>query len=200
MTLVRSASSVHPSLLFCSTFWSILTFPFVREGSSATPRFGDLWAIKSWLQARWVDESGEASLVDAFRVLLVDDEEEFLETLVKRLTKRKLTVAGRNNAQDAIAFLKENPVDVVVLDVKMPGMDGLEALREIKRCNPMVEVIMLTGHANMEVAIQGMELGAFDYLMKPMDIDELLYKLQDAFQKKQLRERGAEPATPKSSS
>ncbi len=136
--------------------------------------------------------------MDAFRVLLVDDEEEFLETLVKRLTKRKLTVAGRNNAQDAIAFLKENPVDVVVLDVKMPGMDGLEALREIKRCNPMVEVIMLTGHANMEVAIQGMELGAFDYLMKPMDIDELLYKLQDAFQKKQLRERGAEPAGPKS--
>ncbi len=129
--------------------------------------------------------------MDAFSVLLVDDEEEFLETLVKRLMKRKLTVAGKSNAQDAIAYLKENPVDVVVLDVKMPGMDGLEALREIKRCNPAVEVIMLTGHANMEVAIQGMELGAFDYLMKPMDIDELLYKLQDAYKKKQLRQGSA---------
>jgi len=135
--------------------------------------------------------------VDAFSVLLVDDEEEFLETLVKRLIKRKLTVAGRNNAQDAIEFLKVNPVDVVVLDVKMPGMDGLEALREIKRCNPLVEVIMLTGHANMEVAIHGMELGAFDYLMKPMDIDELLYKLQDAYKKKQLQEKSGEPSPPK---
>lgn len=135
--------------------------------------------------------------MNAFRVLLVDDEVEFLETLVKRLAKRKLTVAGKNNALEAIAFLKENPVDVVVLDVKMPGMDGLEALREIKQCDPTVEVIMLTGHANMEVAIQGMELGAFDYLMKPMDIDELLYKLQDAYQKKQLQEKGAETAAPK---
>lgn len=134
--------------------------------------------------------------MNAFSVLLVDDEEEFLETLVKRLTKRKLTVAGRNNAMDAIEFLKSNPVDIVVLDVKMPGMDGLEALREIKQCKPEVEVIMLTGHANMEVAIQGMELGAFDYLMKPMDIDELLYKLQDAYKKKQLQEKNADPGIP----
>jgi DNA-binding NtrC family response regulator len=71
-----------------------------------------------------------------------------------------------------------------VLDVKMPDMDGIETLREIKRLRPTVEVIMLTGHANVEVAIQGMELGAFDYLMKPMDIDELLYKLQDAYKKR----------------
>ena len=80
------------------------------------------------------------------------------------------------------------PVDVVVLDVKMPGMDGLTALREIKKRFPLVEVIMLTGHASMEVAIEGMEQGAFDYLMKPMDIDELLYKLQDAYKKKTLHE------------
>jgi len=68
----------------------------------------------------------------------------------------------------------------------MPGMDGLTALREIKKRFPLIEVIMLTGHASMEVAIEGMEQGAFDYLMKPMDIDELLYKLQDAYQKKVL--------------
>ncbi len=124
----------------------------------------------------------------AFSVLLVDDEEEFLETLVKRLAKRKLDVTGVTSAQDAIRVLSEKPVDIVVLDVKMPGMDGLEALRQIKTTSPDVEVIMLTGHANMEAAIQGMELGAFDYLMKPMDIDELLYKLQDAYKKKTLRE------------
>jgi len=125
--------------------------------------------------------------VDAFSVLLVDDEVEFLETLVKRLAKRKLQVTGVTSAEEAIGILGEKPVDIVVLDVKMPGMDGLEALRQIKSTSPDVEVIMLTGHANVEAAIQGMELGAFDYLMKPMDIDELLYKLQDAYKKKTLR-------------
>ena len=125
--------------------------------------------------------------MDAFSVLLVDDEVEFLETLVKRLAKRKLQVTGVTSAEEAIGILGEKPVDIVVLDVKMPGMDGLEALRQIKSTSPDVEVIMLTGHANVEAAIQGMELGAFDYLMKPMDIDELLYKLQDAYKKKTLR-------------
>lgn len=125
--------------------------------------------------------------VDAFSVLLVDDEPEFLETLVKRLKKRKLTVYGVKSGEEALQWLTKEPVDVVVLDVKMPGMDGIEALRQIKQSHPLVEVIMLTGHASMEVAIEGMELGAFDYLMKPMDIDELLYKLQDAYQKQSLR-------------
>lgn len=126
--------------------------------------------------------------MDEFSVLLVDDEKEFLETLVKRLKKRKLLTIGVESAAEALRVLQERPIDVVVMDVKMPGMDGIEALRQIKKISPLVEVIMLTGHANMEVAIQGMELGAFDYLMKPMDIDELLYKLQDAFQKKSLQE------------
>jgi DNA-binding NtrC family response regulator len=126
--------------------------------------------------------------VNTFKVLLVDDEVEFLETLVKRLKKRNLIVSGVNSGEQAIEVLARDPVDVVVLDVKMPGMDGLETLREIKKSCPLVEVIMLTGHASMEVAIEGMEQGAFDYLMKPMDIDELLYKLQDAYKKKKLHE------------
>jgi two-component system, OmpR family, response regulator len=126
--------------------------------------------------------------VNTFNVLLVDDEVEFLETLVKRLKKRNLSVKGVNSGEKAIEALAQVPVDVVVLDVKMPGMDGLETLREIKKLSPLVEVIMLTGHASMEVAIEGMEQGAFDYLMKPMDIDELLYKLQDAYKKKTIRE------------
>jgi DNA-binding NtrC family response regulator len=127
--------------------------------------------------------------LDTFSVLLVDDEVEFLETLVKRLRKRKLDARGVTSGEEAIQALKETPADVVVLDVKMPGMGGLQTLREIKKMYPLVEVIMLTGHASMEVAIQGMEMGAFDYLMKPMDIDELVYKLQDAFKRKQLQEQ-----------
>jgi DNA-binding NtrC family response regulator len=127
-------------------------------------------------------------MLNTFSVLLVDDEVEFLETLVKRLKRRNLAVTGANSGEEALGVLSHSPVDVVVLDVKMPGMDGLTALREIKKRFPLVEVIMLTGHASMEVAIEGMEQGAFDYLMKPMDIDELLYKLQDAYKKKTLHE------------
>ena len=130
--------------------------------------------------------------MDAFSVLLVDDELEFLETLVKRLKKRNLAVQGVKSGEEALDWLSKESVDVVVLDVKMPGMDGIETLSRIKKSHPLVEVIMLTGHASMEVAIEGMELGAFDYLMKPMNIDELLYKLQDAYLKKTLQHKKIE--------
>lgn len=124
---------------------------------------------------------------EVINVLLVDDEPEFLETLVKRLRKRKLNATGVSSGEVALDVVRVESVDVVVLDMKMPGMDGLETLKAIKNISPLVEVIMLTGHANMEVAVTGMELGAFDYLMKPMDIDELLYKLEDANKKKTLQ-------------
>jgi DNA-binding NtrC family response regulator len=127
--------------------------------------------------------------VDEVTVLLVDDETEYLETLMKRLRKRNLRVNGVSSGEAALELLRENPVDVVVLDVRMPGMDGIQTLREIKQINPLVQVIMLTGHANVEVAIQGMELGAFDYLMKPANMDELLYKIQDAHKAKGLQEQ-----------
>ena len=127
-------------------------------------------------------------MVNEFKVMLVDDEKDFLETLCKRLTKRKLDVISANSGQEAIEKIQEFPVDVVVLDVRMPGMNGIETLKEIKRIKPSVEVIMLTAHADVQVAIEGMELGAFDYLMKPMEIDDLLYKLQDAYKKKWCRE------------
>jgi DNA-binding NtrC family response regulator len=122
------------------------------------------------------------------RVLLVDDEPEFLETLEKRMKKRQVTVHGVRSGEAALEFLQENPVDVVVLDVRMPQMDGIEALRQMKKAHPLIEVILLTGHASMEVAVEGMEYGAFDYLMKPMDIDELLFKVEDAVQKKRIQE------------
>ncbi len=127
--------------------------------------------------------------MDEISVLLVDDEREFLETLLKRLLKRGVKATGVNSGEDALKILKETPPDVVVLDVRMQGMDGMQTLREIKKIRPLVEVIMLTGHANMEVAVEGMEAGAFDYLLKPADFDELLYKLEDAFKRKKIQEQ-----------
>ena len=126
--------------------------------------------------------------MDAIRVLLVDDEEEFLDTLIKRMRKRNLDITGAKSGEEALSVLGQTPVDIVVLDVRMPGIDGIETLKEIKEHFPLIEVIMLTGHASVEVAVQGMELGAFDYLMKPMDIDELLYKVEDAYKSKRIQE------------
>ena len=126
--------------------------------------------------------------MDDFNILLVDDETEFLETLVKRLKKRRLNISGVKSGEEALVIVGEKCIDVVVLDVRMPGIDGIQTLKEIKEINPLIEVIMLTGHASLEVAVEGMELGAFDYLMKPIDIDELLYKIEDAYKKKKLQE------------
>ncbi|MBM4328987.1 MAG: response regulator [Deltaproteobacteria bacterium] len=130
----------------------------------------------------------EVEQVEEFRVLLVDDEKDFVDTLLKRLEKRKLAVRAATSGRGAIAALRESPADVIVLDMKMPDMDGMETLKEIKKLDPGLEVIILTGHANVEVAVEGLELGAFDYLMKPVEIDELLYKLQDAYKRKWCRE------------
>jgi DNA-binding NtrC family response regulator len=127
--------------------------------------------------------------VEAIRILIVDDEVEFLETLVKRLRKRNLIVNGVTSGEAALEQLKATPVDVVVLDVKMPGISGLDTLREIKKAHGLVEVIMLTGHASVESALEGMAVGAFDYLMKPTQIDELVYKVQDAYKKTKLAEK-----------
>jgi DNA-binding NtrC family response regulator len=131
-------------------------------------------------------------VVENFNVLLVDDELEFIETLVKRLTKRGLNITMASSGEEALAVIRERKFDVSVLDVRMPGMDGIETLRAMKKIAPLMEVIMLTGHASVEVAIEGMELGAFDYLMKPMDIDELFYKLQDAHKRKKIQEEKIE--------
>ncbi|MFH0997261.1 MAG: response regulator [Pseudomonadota bacterium] len=118
-------------------------------------------------------------------VMLVDDEVPFVETMTKRLAKRDLTVISAHSGPEALTKLgKEDHVDVVVLDVKMPGMDGIETLKEIKKAHPLTEVIMLTGHATIETGIEGMKLGAFDYLMKPCDIDMLMQKVQEAKAKK----------------
>ena len=122
------------------------------------------------------------------RVLLVDDEKDFLTTLVKRLGRRQVGAEAVTSGEEGLAFLDKHEVDVVVLDVRMPGMDGLSVLREIKRRHPLVEVIMLSGHADAQTAVQGMEMGAFDYLLKPTDIEDMVYKIEDAHAKKRLQE------------
>jgi DNA-binding NtrC family response regulator len=122
-------------------------------------------------------------------VLLVDDEVPFVETMSKRLTKRQLMVLSAYSGREALEKLEKDAVDVVILDVKMPAMDGIETLREIKKAHPLVEVIMLTGHATIETAVEGMRLGAFDYLMKPCEIEELLAKVDEAREKKSKHEQ-----------
>ena len=112
-------------------------------------------------------------------VLLVDDEVPFVEAMSRRLKKRDINVLTSFNGFEALDVLEEDrSVEVVILDVKMPGMDGIETLGEIRKKFPLVEVIMLTGHATVETGIEGMKLGAFDYLMKPCDMDVLIDKLK----------------------
>lgn len=122
-------------------------------------------------------------------VLLVDDEPRFLGTtgkLLERLGFRVLTVAS---GKGALALLADNAVDVVVLDMKMPGMDGIETLKAIKRDHPMVEAILLTGHATVEAAVEGLQNGAFDFLMKPADITDLVDKVEAAFERRRAQQR-----------
>ncbi len=122
-------------------------------------------------------------------VLLVDDERPFVETMTKRLTKRDLDITTAFSGKEGLDQLDAKPnLEVVILDVKMPEMDGIETLQRIKSRFPLVEVIMLTGHATVESGIEGMKLGAFDYLMKPCDIDVLLEKVEEAAAKKRKHE------------
>ncbi len=124
-------------------------------------------------------------------VLIVDDEVPFVETLTKRLVKRGLRILSAHSGPEALDLLTgNNGIDVVILDVKMPDMDGIATLREIKAADPAVEVLMLTGHASMESALDGMRLGAFDYFMKPCSIEQIFAKICEAKEKKRKSEEG----------
>lgn len=126
--------------------------------------------------------------MERFKVLVVDDEDDFRETIVKRLRGRNLDATGVASGEEALKIMAQESFDVVVLDVRMPGMDGIEALKEMKKRWPLTEVIMLTGHASVESGIQGMQLGAFDYVMKPVPLDELLDKMRQAYERKKIQE------------
>jgi DNA-binding NtrC family response regulator len=122
-------------------------------------------------------------------IMLVDDEVPFVEAMTKRLTRRDLEVDQAFSGKEALdKLIAGSQAEVVILDVKMPGMDGIEALQAIKGKVPLVEVIMLTGHATVESAIEGMKLGAFDYLMKPCDMDHLIAKVKEAAARKRQHE------------
>ena len=118
------------------------------------------------------------------KLMLVDDETRFLATTKKLLTKKGYDVLTADSGAQALNVLASKTVHVVILDVKMPGMDGLETLRAIKKNFPLVEVIMLTGHGTVESAVEGLKLGATDFLNKPADIDELLVKAEEAYDKR----------------
>lgn len=128
--------------------------------------------------------------MDSFRVLVVDDETDFLETLVNRLNKRQIDTTGVQSGEEALEVMKKKLFDVVILDIKMPGgMDGIQALREMRKIQPLAEVILLTGHGSVETSIEGMKLGAFDYLLKPVKLEELMLKMAQAFEKKDAHEQ-----------
>ena len=126
--------------------------------------------------------------MEHLKLLLVDDEERFLTTTQKLLTKKGLEVFTASNGKDALDMLNNKTIHVVILDVKMPGMDGNTVLRKIKEIHPLVEVIMLTGHGTIESAVEGLKNGAADYLVKPADIEELATKAEEAFEKRKKQE------------
>jgi DNA-binding NtrC family response regulator len=118
------------------------------------------------------------------RVLLVDDEESFVESLAARLETRGLVVEKAYNGDDALDRLREDDYDVVVLDMMMPGKDGIDTLNDIKRIRPLVEVILLTGFGALEKAVESLQRGAFYYLMKPTDMKDLLENIVNAYKRK----------------
>lgn len=122
------------------------------------------------------------------RVLLVDDEEQFVDLLSERLRARDFEVLTAPGGEEGLRVLDKVDIDVAVLDVMMPGRDGLSTLQEFKRTRPLTEVIMLTGNTTVETAISGMKLGAFDYLLKPVDMGILIDKLSSARQRKKEHE------------
>jgi DNA-binding NtrC family response regulator len=122
-------------------------------------------------------------------LLLVDDEVSFVDILAERLTFREFNISTAHSGAEALERLQTDPdIDVVILDLVMPDMDGIETMKRIKQKRPLVEVIMLSGVATVESAIEGMELGAFDYLLKSSEIDTLIEKVMAAVARKRAHE------------
>ena len=122
------------------------------------------------------------------RVLIVDDETDFLASTETVLKRRGFVVRTAASGEDALGVLREHPVDVAVVDVKMPGMSGIALLDRAKKLQPRIEVVLLTGHAAPPAAVQGMKHGAFDFVLKPIDTDELVAKIRAAAERKRADE------------
>jgi DNA-binding NtrC family response regulator len=117
------------------------------------------------------------------KILLVDDEEEFVSTLSERLELRGISTATATSGEEALELINADPPQVVIIDVVMPGMSGLDVVKYLKKMHPRVQVILLTGRGSTKEGIEGMLLGAFDYLMKPLQIEELITKIKEAITK-----------------
>ena len=122
------------------------------------------------------------------KILIVDDEKDFVEMFSLRLTRQGEKVSVAYSGQEALDLLEKTKIDVVILDIRMPGMDGIETLKKIKASYPLVEVIMLTGHGSTETAVEGMKEGAFDYLLKPADFEDISEKVANAWKRKDEQE------------
>ena len=118
--------------------------------------------------------------MERFRILIVDDEEDLVSTMAERLALRGFQVETATRATDALRHVSEEDFSVLILDVRMPGIGGLKLMAEIKRKQPDLPVILFTGHGSVADAERGMREGAFDYLMKPIDLDELIEKIRNA--------------------
>jgi DNA-binding NtrC family response regulator len=118
------------------------------------------------------------------KVLVVDNEVEFASTLVERLRLRNIIAKGVFSGEDALGMITDCSPDVIILDLQMPDMSGLNVLSKVKDIDPTIEVILLTGHGSFEAGITGMELGAFDYIIKPVDLTLLMEKIAEAYKKR----------------
>ena len=117
------------------------------------------------------------------RLLLVDDEPDFKEVMLKHLSRKGIRLSVAECCLDALDLLDTTPADVIIMDMNIPGMDGIQCLRQVKDRWPLTEVIILTGHASVQSGMEGMQSGAFDYCIKPIDVRELLEKVELAAQK-----------------
>ena len=126
------------------------------------------------------------------RLLLVDDEEDFRTTLANRLKRRNMDVTDAGSGEEAIEIIGQKSFDVAVVDIKMPGMDGIETLRLIRKIDPLLEVILLTGHASVEAGIEGIKSGAYDYVIKPCSVNDLMVKVEDAFRRRMIEKGRAQ--------
>lgn len=121
------------------------------------------------------------------KILLVDDEVVFANNMSKLLNRRGYQVTAVNSGDAALQALMNNPFDVMVLDLKMPGMDGIAVLHEMRKLALFTEVVVLTGHGSIDTALEAIQLGAYDYLTKPCEIGELVSKIEAALERKSLK-------------
>jgi len=125
-------------------------------------------------------------------LLLVDDEDDFRTTLANRLKRRNIDVTDAGSGEEALEIIEKKSFDVAIIDIKMPGIDGIETLKRVKKIDPLVEVILLTGHASIEAGIEGIKSGAYDYVIKPCTVNDLMVKVEDAFRRGMIEKEHAQ--------